>query len=58
MMTGLNRLLMWEIPDNLDEFEGRISKLLIVSATDESEANSLIKTTQQENFISDQNSKR
>ena len=48
LKTGLNRPLMREILDKLDECEGRLSKLLIDSATDESEANSPIKATPQE----------
>ena len=39
---------MREVPDKLDECEGRLSELLIDSATDESEANSPIKMTPQE----------
>ena len=45
--TGLNRPLMREILDKLDDCEGRMNELLIDSSTDESEANSRIKTTQQ-----------
>ena len=45
---GLNRPLMREVLDKLDECEGRLSELLIDSATDESEANSPIKMTLQE----------
>ena len=45
---GLNRPLMREGLDKLDECEGRLSELLIDSATDESEANSPIKMTPQE----------
>ena len=37
-----------EVPDKLDECEGRLSELLIDSATDESEANSPIKMTPQD----------
>ena len=48
LKTGLNRPLMREILDKLDECEGRLSELLIDSATDESEANSPIKATPQE----------
>ena len=48
LKTGLNRPLMREILDKLDECEGRLSELLIGSATDESEANSPIKATPQE----------
>ena len=58
LKTGLNRPLMREIFDKLDEHEGRISDLIIGSATDESETNySPIKATQQGNRIPDQNSK-
>ena len=46
--TGLKRPLMWEILDKLDDFQGRLSKFLIDSATDESEANFPIKATPQE----------
>ena len=46
--TGLNRPLMREVLDKLDECEGRLSELLIDSATDESEANSPIKMTPQD----------
>ena len=45
---GLNRPLMREVPEKLDECEGRLSELLLDSATDESEANSPIKMTPQE----------
>ena len=45
---GLNRPLMREVHDKLDECEGRLSELLIDTATDESEANSPIKMTPQE----------
>ena len=48
LKTGLNRPLMREILDKLDECEGRLSELLIDSATDESEANSPIKMTPQD----------
>ena len=48
LKTGLNRPLMREILDKLDECEERLSELLIDSATDESEFNSPIKPTQQE----------
>ena len=48
LKTGLNRPLVREILDKLDECEGRLSKLLIDSATDESEENSPIKAAQQE----------
>ena len=40
--------LMREVLDKLDECEGRLSELLIDSATGESEANSPIKMTLQE----------
>ena len=49
LKTGLNRPLMREILDNWDEYEGRMSKLLIDLATDKSEAKYPIKVTQQEN---------
>ena len=42
---------MQEVLDKLDEYEGRLSKLLIDSATDESEANSPIKMTPQEDKV-------
>ena len=45
----LNRPLMREVLDKLDECDGRLSELLIDSATDESEANSPIKMTPQDN---------
>ena len=48
LKVGLNRPLMREVLDKLDECEGRLSELLIDSATDESEANSAIKMTPQE----------
>ena len=48
LKLGLNRPLMREVLDKLDECEGRLSGLLIDSATDESEANSPIKITPQE----------
>ena len=48
LKVGLNRPLMRELLDKLDECEGRLSELLIDSATDESEANSPIKMTPQE----------
>ena len=48
LKTGLNRSLMREVLDKLDECEGRLSELLIDSATDESEANSPIKMTPQD----------
>ena len=46
LKVGLNRPLMREVLDKRDECEGRLSELLI--ATDESEANSPIKMTPQE----------
>ena len=39
---------MREVLDKLDECEGRLSELLVDPATDESEANSTIKMTPQE----------
>ena len=48
LKVGLNRPLMREVLDKLDECEGRLSELLIDSATDESELNSPIKMTPQE----------
>ena len=48
LKTGLNQPLMREVLDKLDECEGRLSELLIDSATDESEANSPIKMTPQD----------
>ena len=48
LKLGLNRPLMREVLDKLDECERRLSKLLIDSATDESEAHSPIKMTPQE----------
>ena len=48
LKVGLNRPLMREVLDKLDECEGRLSELLIDSATDESEANSPIKMTPQD----------
>ena len=48
LKQGLNRALMREVLDKLDECEGRLSELLIDSATDESEANSPIKMTPQD----------
>ena len=48
LKTGLNRSLMREILDKLDECEGRLSDLLMDSATVESKVNSPIKPTQQE----------
>ena len=48
LKTGLNRPLMREILDKLDECEGRVSDVLIDSAGDENETTSPIKATQQE----------
>ena len=48
LKTGLNRPLMRVFLDKLDECEGRLSELLIDSATDESEDNSPINATTQE----------
>ena len=48
LKTGLNRSVMRKVLDKLDECEGRMSELLIDSATDESEANSPIKLTPQD----------
>ena len=48
LKVGLNRPLMREVPYKLDECEGRLSELLIDSATDESEANTPIKMKPQE----------
>ena len=48
LKTGLNRPLMREVLDKLDECEGRLSELMIDSATDESEANSPINMTPQD----------
>ena len=48
LKLGLNRPLMREVLDKLDECDGRLSELLLDSATDESEANSPIKMTPQE----------
>ena len=48
LKLGLNRPLMREVLDKLDECERRLSKLLIDSATNESEAHSPIKMTPQE----------
>ena len=47
LKKSLNRPLMREVLDKLDECEGKLSELLIDSATDESEANSPIKMTPQ-----------
>ena len=48
LKTGLNRALMREILDNLDECVGRVSELFFDSTTYESEVISPIKPTQQE----------
>ena len=48
LKTGLNRPLMREVLDKLDEWEGRLGEFLIASATDESEANSPTKMTPQD----------
>ena len=48
LKVGLNRPLMREVLDKLDECEGRLSELLMDSATDESETNSPIKMTPEE----------
>ena len=48
LKTNLNRPLMREVLNKLDECEWRLSELLIDSATDESEMNSSIKTSPQE----------
>ena len=48
LKLGLNRPLMRDFLDKLDECEGRLSMLLLDSANDESEANSPIKMTPQE----------
>ena len=48
LKLGLNQPLMREVLDKLEECEGRLSELLIDSATGESEANSPIKMTPQE----------
>ena len=48
LKTGLNQPLMREVLDKLDDCEGRLSELLIDSATDESEANSPIQMTPQD----------
>ena len=45
LKVGLNRPLMQEVHDKLEECEEKLSKLLIDSATDESKANSPIKMT-------------
>ena len=51
LKIGLNRPLMRGVPDKLDECEGRLSELMIDSATDEIEANSPIKMTSQEDKV-------
>ena len=51
LKTGFNRPLVRQILDKLDECEGRLSKLLIHSTTDESEVNSPINAAQQEGRI-------
>ena len=48
LKAGLNRPLMREILDKLNECKGRLSELLIDSGTDESEVNSAIKGARQE----------
>ena len=48
LRTGLNRPLSREILDKLDECDLKLSKFLIDSATDESEANSPTMATPQE----------
>ena len=48
LKLGLNQPLIREVLDKLDECEGRLSEFLLDSATDESEANSPIKMTPQE----------
>ena len=48
LKIGLNRPLMREVLDKLDECEGRLSELLIDSATHESEANSPKMTPQED----------
>ena len=48
LKISLNRPLTREVLEKLDECEVRLSALLIDSATEESEANSPIKTTPQE----------
>ena len=50
MKKGLNRPLMREILDKMDECELRLNELLIDSATDESETYSPIKATPQESI--------
>ena len=48
LKIGLNRRLMREVLNKLDECERRLSELLIDSATDENGANSPVKMTPQE----------
>ena len=48
LKIGPNKPLMREVLDRLDEYEGRLNKLFIDSATDESEASSPTKMTPQE----------
>ena len=48
LKVGRNRPLMREVLDKMVECEGRLSELLIHSATDENEANSPIKMTPQD----------
>ena len=48
LKTSLNRPLLREILDKLDECEGRIGEVLIDSASDENETNSPIRATQKE----------
>ena len=48
LKLGLIRPLMREVLDKLDDCEERLSELLLDSATDESETNSPIKMTPQE----------
>ena len=48
LKTGLNRPLILEILDKLDESEERMSELLIDSATDERDISVPIKMTHQE----------
>ena len=51
LKEGLNRPLIWEVFDKLDECEGRLSELFIDSATGESEANSPIKKIKEKWYI-------
>ena len=48
LKLGLNRPLMREVLDKLDECEGRLSEFFMDSATEERKANSPIKMTPQE----------